>query len=74
MSDEIAGWPSREEGTDPVVGTSGSHQFLGHQASHHDDHPIQSPNANRVLPGTLPESSGPAIGAPDHVNPLGRRS
>lgn len=72
-ADEFAGWPSRELGIDPSIRVPGSHQFLGHQAEHHEDRQIASPNANRVLPGTLPKSSGPAIGAADHVNPLGRQ-
>lgn len=71
--DEIAGWPSREEGTDPLIHAPGSHQFLGHQANHHDGAIAPSPHANRVIPGTLPKTSGPDFGAPDNVNPLGRR-
>lgn len=71
-ADELAGWPSRETGIDPSIRVPGSHQFLGHQATHHEDRPIESPHANRLLPGTAPSASGPAIGAPDKVNPLGR--
>jgi hypothetical protein len=74
MSDELAGWPSQERGVDPIIGDPGSHQWLGSEASHHEDRPIQSPNANRVLPGTLPQVSGPGLGVPNHVNPLGSRS
>jgi hypothetical protein len=73
--DEIAGFPSRETGVDPLIRAPGSNQFLGHQAAHHDGEPDVIPDqGNRLLPGTLPQVSGPAIGAPNHVNPLGARS
>lgn len=74
LYDETAGWPSRETGVDPLIHTPGSHQFLGHQAAHHEDHRIESPGANGLLPGVTPTITGPAIGAPDNVNPLGRHS
>lgn len=72
--DEIAGWPSREEGNDPLIHAPGSHQFLGHQAAHHDGQSTRGPRANRVQDGQLPKTSGPGIGSPDAVNPLGRNS
>jgi len=72
MSDEIAGWPSLEPGIDPITGRRGSNQNLTDAALHHDDYKPHSPMANKIPADRLPLTSGPPIGKPDAVNPLGR--
>jgi len=70
--DEIPGLIDREADSDPLILAPGSNQFLGHQANHHDGVSTLGPHGNRVISGTLPLTSGPPVGQPDAVNPLGR--
>jgi hypothetical protein len=70
MADSQAGFPSQEKGTNPTTGKRGSNQFL--VGNSHGDDPTKLPRANRVQPGQLPKTSGPAFGAPTKVNPLGQ--
>ena len=69
--DELAGFPSRE-GIDPITGTRGSNQWLGHTRGRVGDFRPHSPFANKIPRNRLPLTSGPPIGKPDAANPLGR--
>jgi hypothetical protein len=74
MTDELAGFPSQEQGVDFIIGRRGSNQWLGHAANHHDGTSTLGPRGNRVQEGRLPKTSGPSIGQPDAVNPTGRHA
>lgn len=62
-----------EAGEAPLVpNLPGTHQFLGHEANHHDGQSTVGPRGNTVQAGQLPRVSGPPMGVPDAINPAGR--
>lgn len=69
MADEIAGWPSRETGIDPIIGKPGSHQRLPQGT--HAFVPL-SAEGNKIPRRSLPVDKAPPVGPPCAVNPLGR--
>ncbi len=72
MADEIAGWPSLEKGVDPIIGRAGSHQWLGHQAAHHDGQSTLAPGVgNRIPPSALPLLKKSPKPIPNQVHPAG---
>lgn len=69
----IDGAPAAEAGEAPLVcNLPGMHQFLGHEANHHDGQSTVGPRGNTVQAGQLPRVSGPPPAAPDAINPAGR--
>jgi hypothetical protein len=71
--DSTSGQQSRELDTDPTIMEPGSAQYLGEEANHHDDEPhnVWTPQSNVVQAGCLPQTSGPAYGAPTAASPAG---
>jgi hypothetical protein len=70
--DELAGFPSLERGVDFLTGRRGSNQWLGDAARQHDGEPTLGPRGNKIDKSRVPLTSGPPVGNPDAVNPLGR--
>ncbi len=60
-----------KDAINPITGRPGANQFI--LAPKRDDYRPVSDRSNRVQDGQLPRTSGPDIGTPDAVNPLGRR-
>lgn len=48
----------------------GANQFL--RGNSHEGESTKTGGSNRVQSGQVPRTSGPAIGSPDPVNPVGR--
>jgi len=67
-ADEVAGFPSLVVGRNPFTGERGENQFLPQDGR---EFVPATPHSNKLLPGTLPQTQGPLVGAPTHVNPLG---
>jgi hypothetical protein len=72
MADELAGFPSRELGINPQTGKKGSNQLL--RGNSHADQSTKGPRANRVQSRQTPRTSGPKVGKPTAVNPIGAGS
>lgn len=71
IHDEIAGYPSQERDTDLIIRHPGSHQFLGHDANHHDGQSTLGPRGNTVQAGRMPTAKSAPVGDPTPVKPGG---
>lgn len=71
----IDGVPAAEAGEAPLIcNLPGMHQFLGHEANHHDGQSTLGPEGNRIPRRSLPVDRAVPVGPPDAVNPLGRHA
>ena len=70
MADELAGFPSRELGRDPITGRRGSNQFLGDAANHHNGTSTVGPGGNKIRADAsrLPAARGSASQTPSALS------
>jgi hypothetical protein len=74
VTDVVAGL-TEDTGYDPIIKDRGANQFLGHQATSHDDQSTVGPRGNRMQDGSLALlGTHNVLGRPTKSNPTGSQN